>query len=59
MEHIIFQEMRHLQKGLLQRDVDLMRAIPSLLRMKLYKGCGICASVCPKGAIQMVLEEGI
>jgi ferredoxin len=22
------------------------------------KGCGICASVCPKGAIQMVLEEG-
>jgi len=21
------------------------------------KGCGICASVCPKGAIQMVLEE--
>jgi 2-oxoacid:acceptor oxidoreductase delta subunit (pyruvate/2-ketoisovalerate family) len=22
------------------------------------KGCGICAVVCPKGAIQMVLEEG-
>jgi 2-oxoacid:acceptor oxidoreductase delta subunit (pyruvate/2-ketoisovalerate family) len=22
------------------------------------KGCGICASICPKGAIQMVLEEG-
>ena len=22
------------------------------------KGCGICAAVCPKGAIQMVLEEG-
>ena len=23
------------------------------------KGCGICSSVCPKGAIRMVLEEGI
>jgi len=23
------------------------------------KGCGICAFVCPKGAIRMVLEEGI
>jgi 2-oxoacid:acceptor oxidoreductase delta subunit (pyruvate/2-ketoisovalerate family) len=23
------------------------------------KGCGICAAVCPKGAIGMVLEEGI
>ncbi|OGP88191.1 MAG: hypothetical protein A2156_03795 [Deltaproteobacteria bacterium RBG_16_48_10] len=22
------------------------------------KGCGICAAVCPKGAIQMVWEEG-
>ena len=23
------------------------------------KGCGICAAVCPKGAIRMELEEGI
>jgi 2-oxoacid:acceptor oxidoreductase delta subunit (pyruvate/2-ketoisovalerate family) len=23
------------------------------------KGCGICSSVCPRGAIRMVLEEGI
>jgi len=22
------------------------------------KGCGICAAICPKGAIQMVMEEG-
>lgn len=22
------------------------------------KGCGICSSVCPKGAIKMVLDEG-
>jgi Pyruvate/2-oxoacid:ferredoxin oxidoreductase delta subunit len=21
------------------------------------KGCGICAAICPKGAIEMVLEE--
>ena len=23
------------------------------------KGCGICAAVCPRGAIQMVWEEGV
>lgn len=28
-----------------------------LIDLDYCKGCGICASVCPKGAIQMVLEE--
>lgn len=23
------------------------------------KGCGLCAFVCPKGAIKMVMEEGL
>ena len=23
------------------------------------KGCGICASICPRGAIEMVLEEAV
>jgi len=30
-----------------------------LIDLDYCKGCGICASVCPKGAIQMVLEKGI
>ncbi len=28
-----------------------------LIDLDYCKGCGICASVCPKGAIQMVLED--
>jgi Pyruvate/2-oxoacid:ferredoxin oxidoreductase delta subunit len=34
--------------------------IGARLNMDLYycKGCGVRAAVCPKGAIQMVLEEG-
>jgi len=28
-----------------------------LIDLDYCKGCGICAYVCPKGAIQMVLEE--
>jgi len=30
-----------------------------LIDLDYCKGCGICAFVCPKGAIKMVLEEGI
>jgi Pyruvate/2-oxoacid:ferredoxin oxidoreductase delta subunit len=36
-------------------------APPSTLRIKIdmdyCKGCGICAHECPKGAIEMVIEE--
>ena len=28
-----------------------------MIDLNYCKGCGICASVCPKGAIEMVLEE--
>ena len=28
-----------------------------LIDLDYCKGCGICASICPKGAIQMVLED--
>jgi 2-oxoacid:acceptor oxidoreductase delta subunit (pyruvate/2-ketoisovalerate family) len=38
---------RHQQTDQIQIDLDYC------------KGCGICAFVCPKGAIRMVLEEGI
>jgi len=30
-----------------------------LIDLDYCKGCGLCAFVCPKGAIRMVLEEGI
>jgi 2-oxoacid:acceptor oxidoreductase delta subunit (pyruvate/2-ketoisovalerate family) len=29
-----------------------------LIDLDYCKGCGICAGVCPKGAIQMTLEDG-
>jgi pyruvate ferredoxin oxidoreductase delta subunit len=28
-----------------------------LIDLDYCKGCGICAAICPKGAIQMVLED--
>ncbi len=30
-----------------------------LIDLDYCKGCGICASICPKGAIQMILEDEI
>ncbi len=30
-----------------------------LIDLDYCKGCGICASICPRGAIQMVMEEGV
>jgi len=30
-----------------------------LIDLDYCKGCGICAIMCPKGAIKMILEEGL
>ncbi|MEE8471121.1 MAG: 4Fe-4S binding protein [Dehalococcoidia bacterium] len=38
-------------------DAVISRTVPVGIDLEYCKGCGICASVCPAGAITMVNEE--
>jgi pyruvate ferredoxin oxidoreductase delta subunit len=38
-------------------DACISRGVPPLVDLEYCKGCGICAEVCPSGAIEMVQES--
>jgi len=38
-------------------DVCIARGVPPAVDLSYCKGCGICAEVCPTGAIRMVADD--
>jgi pyruvate ferredoxin oxidoreductase delta subunit len=38
-------------------DACISRGVPPSVELEYCKGCGICAEVCPSGALEMVPED--